>query len=172
MEAELRRGYGATKPVSQRAGLHVGFTGPRSGMTPYQRDRLRARLAELQAEHGEVVFHYGQAVGADAVAGAIAHALGWRVVSHPSDRAAATATVVPGAEVREPKPPLVRNRDIVHESDVLLATPRTVEEELRSGTWATIRYALRVGVPVELIYPLPYHGSCRAGSTPDTEEQL
>ena len=44
--------------------------------------------------------------------------------------------------------PLVRNQIIVDQSDILIAAPRSDNEEQRSGTWATIRYARKIGVPV------------------------
>jgi hypothetical protein len=34
-----------------------------------------------------------------------------------------------------------------------LACPRGYTEELRSGTWATIRYARKTGVPYVIIFP-------------------
>jgi predicted Rossmann fold nucleotide-binding protein DprA/Smf involved in DNA uptake len=41
----------------------------------------------------------------------------------------------------QPKSYLERNKDIVNSCEQLIACPLTQEEELRSGTWATIRYA-------------------------------
>jgi len=46
-----------------------------------------------------------------------------------------------------------RNDRIVYHSDVLLAFPRKGTEELRSGTWATIRRGRNKGIPV-WVYPL------------------
>lgn len=48
---------------------------------------------------------------------------------------------------------MARNDRIVAYSDVLLAWPLTAVEELRSGTWATIRRARKQGKEVR-IYPL------------------
>lgn len=47
--------------------------------------------------------------------------------------------------------PLARNRRIVAAVDVLIAAPETDREELRSGTWATIRYARAAGKPVVML---------------------
>ena len=47
---------------------------------------------------------------------------------------------------------LERNRDIVDACDILIACPRTLKEELRSGTWATVRYARKVGKPVAILW--------------------
>jgi hypothetical protein len=133
---------------------HIGFTGTREGMTPSQKDTLRGRFTALRAEHDHVVFHYGQAIGADEEAAIIAREMGFWVVSHPSnlpDQRSPRVDLI--NEVRDPKPPLERNRDIVNESSRMFATPRTPNEEIRSGTWATIRYADKAGVPVERILP-------------------
>ena len=46
-----------------------------------------------------------------------------------------------------------RNDRLVEACTRLVALPRTSREELRSGTWATIRRARKAGVPVD-IYPL------------------
>lgn len=55
-------------------------------------------------------------------------------------------------EVVGPKPYLDRNKDIVDETDMLLACPHGAEY-LRSGTWSTVRYARKKGKPVVIIYP-------------------
>jgi hypothetical protein len=56
--------------------------------------------------------------------------------------------------IAEPKPYLERNRDIVMRSDVLVAIPKTDKEDLRSGTWATVRYAqYEQQIPVMIIRP-------------------
>ena len=56
-------------------------------------------------------------------------------------------------DIRLPKKPLIRNRDIVRETAVLIATPEQTIEQLRSGTWATVRYARKMNRPTVLIFP-------------------
>jgi hypothetical protein len=113
----------------------VGFTGTRRGMSASQEHQLQRVLDWLEASESEIgggaLFHHGNAPGADAEASRIAEARGWEVVSHPA-----------GAN------PLVRNREIVAACEVLVAAPLTDEEVLRSGTWATVRYARAAGKPV------------------------
>ena len=48
---------------------------------------------------------------------------------------------------------LKRNRKIIKKSDVLIATPGQKEEQLRSGTWATIRYARKRPIAIWRIAP-------------------
>jgi predicted Rossmann fold nucleotide-binding protein DprA/Smf involved in DNA uptake len=52
-----------------------------------------------------------------------------------------------------PRSFLERNHDIVDASEVLVAIPKETEEVLRSGTWATIRYAHKLRRRVMIIYP-------------------
>lgn len=124
-----------------------GFTGTDRGMTSHQ---LSAVGVHLQVS-GEL--HHGDCVGADAQTHAIARRLGglW-IVGHPPDvdvkRAFCDFDVA-----LPPRPYIDRNHDIVDACDFLLATPRGYVEELRSGTWATIRYARKIGTALRIIYP-------------------
>jgi hypothetical protein len=49
------------------------------------------------------------------------------------------------------KPPFERNEDIADMCDILIAAPKAATEVLRSGTWATIRHARRIGRQVVLL---------------------
>jgi hypothetical protein len=50
-------------------------------------------------------------------------------------------------------PPLDRNKMMVDDCEALIATPRLMVEELRSGTWSTIRYARKCRKPVHIVWP-------------------
>ena len=56
-------------------------------------------------------------------------------------------------ELEELKPQdyLVRNMNIVNQSDVLIAAPKEEVEVLRSGTWSTIRKARNKGLQVIIL---------------------
>ena len=56
-------------------------------------------------------------------------------------------------KILDPRPYLARNRDIVDASDLMLACPAEQQEVLRSGTWATIRYALKRDKHLIVIHP-------------------
>lgn len=106
----------------------------------------------LDCENKPDSLHHGGCVGADDQAHKIAVSLGIRTVIHPPTDNRLQSFVVPD-ELRDPKPYLQRNRDIVDDTDYLIACPATEREIQRSGTWATIRYAYKQGKPVWMVYP-------------------
>lgn len=133
----------------------IGFTGTRKDLTKPQKRQLHARFVGItfyEIVNEGVEFHHGDCVGADEFAAQEAYVLGWRIVAHPPVRALLRAHFAHSDEEREPQHFLDRNHNIVDETDRLIACPEG-PETMRSGTWATIRYALRVGKPVVVIWP-------------------
>jgi len=129
--------------------VRVGFTGTQVGMTGPQCMVFMRLMKEL----GPVEFHHGDCIGADALAAklVLSNFPDCKVVCHPPVYTSKQANV--GGHVVLPrKPYLDRNHDIVNASDVLVATPKEKEEQLRSGTWATVRYARRRGKKVRLVF--------------------
>lgn len=118
----------------------VGFTSTRHGLTDHQHTTLAALLRSFLREGIE--FHHGQCRGGDAEGARLAKVMGYRIVSHPPKNPTLRSTVA-ADEVRPPEDYLVRNRLVVDEVDVLVAAPFEASEVLRSGSWATIRYARR-----------------------------
>lgn len=131
----------------------IGFTGSRQGITPAQRDTLRRLLEEI---YPDIVVH-GCAIGADAQFAFLCSVRSPRphIIGYPSDQPSQTDDEACGLcdEIKPPSPPLRRNREIVDTSNRLLACPASDTEELRSGTWATIRYARRKQRHITLILP-------------------
>jgi hypothetical protein len=98
---------------------------------------LRVGLGNIEA------FHHGDCVGADAEAHAIALERSLRIYLHPPDVDAKRAFCPEASFTFAPRPYLERNRAIVNACRVLIAAPSQSAEVLRSGTWATVRYARR-----------------------------
>jgi hypothetical protein len=96
--------------------------------------------------------HYGDCTGADYELFQLAKTLRIKTICHPPDTPAYRMFTV-GDEIRETGPYLVRNMQIVNESDYLVACPREEQEVARSGTWMTVRYARNMGRTVVLLYP-------------------
>jgi len=128
--------------------MKIGFTGTQVGLTPYQAKELLTMLTNLDYI---TEFHHGDCIGADKMACLVAQDFGIKIIGHPPDNPVKRC-YFESDEEREEKPYLKRNKDIVNESDILIACPKG-PEELRSGTWSTVRYARKVGVPVLVISP-------------------
>jgi hypothetical protein len=130
---------------------HIGFTGTQRGMTDHQKSVVELVIRALFRDGWRWV-HHGDCIGADREFHDLARAAGFSVHLHPP--VVYTKRAFCKADAIEPvKPFLVRNHDIVDASEVILATPKEAEEVLRSGTWATIRYARKTGKLVKVILP-------------------
>lgn len=128
----------------------LGFTGTQDGMTYPQKFFFEGILARLSPRE----FHHGDCIGADCDAHKIVERLLPKciIVGHPPDSDAKRA-FCKCHERRPPKPYLVRNKAIVFSVDSMCAAPKSRTEELRSGTWATIRYARKVGKHLIMLWP-------------------
>ncbi len=136
--------------------MKLGFTGTRDQWTSAQEnafERELDRIAESDLVFGLEEFHHGDCWGSDARASNYV----WReytacnVVIHPPANPCLRAFCESDL-IREPKPYLVRNLNILREVEHLLATVAG-DEVLRSGTWSTIRKAKKLGMPVSIVWP-------------------
>lgn len=141
-------------PVASKASnCRLGFTGTRLGLRSAQTSTLLKAFRFFMPS----VFSHGDCVGADDEANAAIEAwhdiIGTQVIIRPCDMPEQRAWNRPESAIIYPaEPPLERNKKIVMESDVLIACPGGYVEELRSGTWATIRYACDLR-PTLIIWP-------------------
>ena len=150
--------------------LKIGFTGTRHGMSHIQRIALQYLI------QGNVqCFRHGDCVGADADAHEIAvHCSIPKIIIHPPMNPKFRAfchrdykdiskdssiILLPEDDY------LARNKQIVLGSDLLIAAPTALSEELRSGTWHTIRYARKLGVPVIILDPYSDETQYQLGNT-------
>lgn len=131
--------------------MKVGFTGTRHALTPNQLASLESTLANLRSQ-GATELHHGDCKGADAAAHEFARQYGYRVVIHPPSVSAMRA-YCDGDHWEPPLEFLARNRAIVEACDLLIACPQLPFEQARSGTWATVRYARKLGRRTCLILP-------------------
>lgn len=127
----------------------VGFTGTRKGMSQKQKKVVQELLVEL----GATELHHGDCVGADSDAHDIARSLGLVLCGHPPTvvqlRAFKDCDMLSRA-----KPYLERDRIIVDETELLIATPAeyTRPDKPRGGTWYTLTYGEKRNKPVIIVY--------------------
>lgn len=114
----------------------LGFTGTQRGMTLEQQASVKRLLSLFEWS----CLHHGDCIGADAEAHDLAVDRGLRIVLHPPDNDSKRAYKF-ADDTRRPLPYLGRNREIVNECWFLIAAPGEDVEVMRSGTWATVRYA-------------------------------
>src|SRR5262245_51409660 len=131
----------------------IGFTGTQGGMTKAQKYRLADELAGVQrVSGGDWSFHHGDCIGADEEAHVIAGSLGAEIWLHPPINDKKRAHCTPCKVRLAPMKYLHRNRAIAVACTVLIAAPKG-PEELRSGTWSTVRYARQLKKTIRIIMP-------------------
>jgi hypothetical protein len=128
--------------------MKVGFTGTREGMTQYQKEQFALKIYEL----GCTEFHHGDCKGADEDAHNIIRRIfpHIKIVVHPPKSTYLRAYCV-GDETRKQYEYLVRDRNIVDETDYLIGTPLTDTPQFKSGTWYTIHYSESLKKPQFII---------------------
>ena len=138
--------------------MNLGFTGSRHEPTRPQ----RMWLLDYVLENSPKEFHHGCCIGSDEFSHRVAKNcfdMGLeQIILHPpidtsremgyTDWDYANCVWYPRKEF------LPRNRDIVNAVDRLIALPNGPEKMRGSGTWYTIRYALKQRKPVIICDPL------------------
>lgn len=119
-------------------------------MTQAQLDTLKKLLTFI----APVYVHSGDCVGADEqFSGLVSDLLpDVYTVGHPPDSPKLRAFLKYNL-LKAFRPALERNGNIVSEGQILIAAPYEAEEKLRSGTWATIRYARKAKRIIYIIKP-------------------
>ena len=134
--------------------LKIGFTGTQKGMTFDQKNNFLVTLKELNEEYQIEEFHHGDCIGADADAHRLMQIYfpNVEIKKHPPKDPKKRA-FCPGGFCYSEKPYILRNHMIVDSTDLMIATPDGESEELRSGTWSTIRYAKKINKDIKIIVP-------------------
>lgn len=128
--------------------MQVGFTGTQQGLTPEQLETLENEIRWKK----DPTLHHGDCIGADEECHDLARQWGYTIEVHPPADPSKRAFKV-GDVNYKPKPYIERNHDIVDAANMLIACPGTMQEIVRSGTWATVRYARKTFVPVLIVWP-------------------
>lgn len=128
--------------------MKVGFTGTREGMSQHQKEQFALKIYDL----GATEFHHGDCEGADAEAHDIIREIfpHIRIVGHPPKKSYKRAFKVCD-ELREPLDYIPRDKNIVNDTEFLIGAPLTDAEVIRSGTWTTIRHAIKTGKPRKVL---------------------
>lgn len=131
--------------------MKITVTATRKGLTPPQLEAADNILTVLKVT---TVVH-GAAHGGDTDLHKLAHEKGLMCSIYPASEVPSNLNNldVEGDVVFPPKPPLDRNKLMVDNSNVLVAFPAGTTEELRSGTWAAIRYARKQHKTVYIVWP-------------------
>ena len=139
-----------TEPDTPPVDESIGFTGTRRGMTEFQKQSLEDKLRQMKRDF--VWFHHGSCLGSDLEAHRIARQLGYKIALHPpADKYCAAELRSDSDYVYFDAEYLTRDREIVNQSTFLIAAPKKMIEERRSGTWFTVRYARSVGKHVHIL---------------------
>jgi hypothetical protein len=133
--------------------LRIGFTGTRKGLKPAQRAALVDYFLKMDRDNPlGIQLHHGDCVGADCHAHEIGLKLDFKIVIHPPIRDKYRAHCEPGT-ILPCLSYLDRNDMIVASTECLVACPDSRISKPRSGTWYTIRQAIRRGKAVTIITP-------------------
>jgi hypothetical protein len=145
------------RQTDERGPVNVGVTATQDGLTPEQKARFEEILAELRAKYQRIWVHHGDCEGGDKQIDAIARKVGCGVVIHPPKDPKKRAFCAQSHDVVwEPQDYMVRNQDIVDESDLMLSGPKTFvcPTNLRGqGTWSTTKRAEKAKKPLTIILP-------------------
>lgn len=130
----------------------IGITASRYGITRAQQRKLVWSLEELRTHRGAQYLHHGDCQGGDYLAAVAARNLGYVIVGHPPTLDKFRA-FFPSDEERAPQGYMARDRELVHEVDLLLGCPNTDLPRPHSGTWYTLTYAKEIGTKAVTIVP-------------------
>lgn len=127
---------------------HVGFSGTQNGMTRHQ----IIAVTEILSHSALLNAHHGDCIGADADFHFLARGRGLYMIGHPPHNFNKRAFCEFDFEHR-PGEYLARNKHIVDASEFMIFTPGGFEEELRSGTWSTVRYTRKKLKMGHIVFP-------------------
>lgn len=119
-------------------------------MTGPQKETCSRFIVELSPSE----FRHGDCIGSDEEAHGLVRefAKDCRIIVHPPLNESYRAFCV-GDRICPQEDYLKRDRAIVRASSIFLATPAGFQEEIRSGTWYTVRYAESCNLRTLIVFP-------------------
>ena len=125
----------------------LGFTGTQNGMTAEQKESVSRLIKQLIPRDAID----GDCIGADTdFHNIFKEVMGFYPQLYPANTTMKRAFNT-SAHIHEPKEPLTRNRDIVNDSEFMIATPSGMEV-VRSGTWMTVRYTKKLKKTLYIVW--------------------
>ena len=124
----------------------IGFTGTRHGMSDEQLQEFKNLILSKEIEE----FHHGVCIGSDKQAHDCVKQEKIKIVGHPPSFKK-FMTDCDCDVFMKPDDYLRRNKNIVDETEILIATPDT-KERVRSDTWSTVRYARKQHKKIYIIH--------------------
>lgn len=130
--------------------MKLGMTGNRDGFTDKCKERLIYFLNNTKIDE----VHHGDCLGSDQQFHEIITERSEliKIIIHPP-KINTMRAFCKSDNILPVKDYLERNRDIVNNTELLLAFPSSDKEVLRSGTWSTIRYAQKMNKKVLIFLP-------------------
>ena len=119
--------------------MKIGMTGNRDGITKEAIITFENFLKKSKIDEA----HHGDCVGADKMFHDVLHNKKIKIIIHPPNDNK-LRSFCKSEFILPSKPYLDRNKDIVNDTNILIAFPSSEIELLRSGTWSTIRYARKI----------------------------
>lgn len=145
--------------------MQIGFTGTQMGMTTFQKEMVETILTIRGTYFASVhQVHHGNCIGADEEFHEIVRKIDptMPIIVHPPIKQEKESSIAWNSNDTDTnviilvrKDYLKRNHNIVNASELMIVCPSEEEEQLRSGTWATYRYANKKHKHVFLILPYP-----------------
>lgn len=133
--------------------VRIGFTGNRYGLNQSQIEEIK----KIIESHDNIIVSHGDCVGSDTefhnICVSYKEQFNKNISIHiyPSFNPVMRA-FNKGDVIMKEKQYLQRNLDIINNSDMLIACPVDKNvEEMRSGTWVTIRHAKKQGMTIHIL---------------------
>jgi hypothetical protein len=128
--------------------MKIGITGTRKCITQEQQKSLHDLLESFIPYE----MHHGDCIGADAQAHSVAILHEQKTVLHKPINTSLVANCL-GDEERLPLEYHARDRQIVIETDILIALPLTEPMQTRGGTYYTFSFSEKMKKPSIIIWP-------------------